>query len=163
MKTCLKLFSLDINKLHGHDNLFAIMIKICDSVIKDSCHNIKKIVLHQKLSKIFRKNWMLFQYIRKLINKLLIMTDQFLYFCFRENFWKSSFNSILKCQKNENIKNTKQFNKTSLVNNNTISWWHLILFSFKEYQWICRSVDWIWTKNFKMGLSMDIVLQSWHF
>ena len=107
MKTCLKLFSLNINKLHGHDNLFAIMIKICDSVIKDSCHNIKKIVFHQKLSKIFRKNWMLFQYIRKLVNKLLIMTDQFLYFCFRENFWKSSFNSILKCQKKWKYKKYK--------------------------------------------------------
>ena len=72
--------SLDINKTHGHDDIFVRMVKVYDDAMKKPLSIIYKIVLKQVYIFLHGKSVTLSQSTRKEISKLLTITNLFHFF-----------------------------------------------------------------------------------
>ena len=79
--------SLDVNKAHGHDNISIRMLRICDSAIAEPLTIIFNSCINQiMIPDIWKKSNVLF--IKKVTNKLSIITDRCHYYQFVGRYLK---------------------------------------------------------------------------
>ena len=81
--------SLNPNKAHGHDNISIRMLKICGDTIRKPLELIFKKALTTGLFPSEWKKGNIFLATKKVTNKTLKITVQYLYFLSAEIFWKT--------------------------------------------------------------------------
>ena len=80
--------NLNVYKAHGHDDISIRMIKICDKSMLKPLILLFKNYLNHLTIQIYGKDLILYLPIKRMVNDLLITTDQYLYYPYLLKFFK---------------------------------------------------------------------------
>ena len=80
--------NLNEHKAQGHDDISVRMIKICDKSILKPLILLLKNYLNHLIIQIYEKDLILYLSIKRMINDMLITTDQYLYYPYLVKFLK---------------------------------------------------------------------------